>query len=522
MKKRFLAILLTVGMVLTACSGGGSETAQTPSGGGQEGQEQQQEQAAGPTELIVGAEQDPVGFDPHKVPAASSVRIYSLIYDSLTKLDKDLNVIPGLAESWKVSEDGKTIQFNLRKGVKFHNGREMTAEDVKYSFERILNPDTGSIAKSYFSSVDTIEVPDPYTVVFKLKNPDSAFLANSSSAYASIVPKEVSDLNKEAVGTGPFMMETFESGQYVRLKKNPDYFIEGQPGVDAIKFQIMKDEAERLAALRAGKVDIASVSADFAKLLGETKGVTVKSYQSMEYSYLGINVNKKPFDDPRVRQAISYAVDRNAIIQVVWKGEASLTGPVAPAQTAWALDVSSYPSYQTNIEKAKQLLAEAGYPNGFETVIETASTYPDMVETAQMLQQQLQAIGIKAKINQLEWGNYIETWKSKDMTLLVGRNTSGIDPDRSLRFFFHTNGSANVWNYSNPQYDQLVEKALEATDQQERKKLYDEAQKMLVEDAPNLFLASPKNFYAVNEKVEGFEPTAAGEVYALVQTSKKN
>jgi ABC-type transport system substrate-binding protein len=205
-------------------------------------------------------------------------------------------------------------------------------------------------------------------------------------------------------------------------------------------------------------------------------------------------------------------------VQTVWKGQASLTGPISPAAANWALDPAAYDSYKQNLDKAKQLLAEAGYPNGFDTVIETASTYPDMVETAQVLQQQLKAIGINARINQLEWGNYIETWKSKEMSLLVGRNTSGTDSDRSLRFFFHTEGSANVWNYSNPRFDELVVTALQTVDQTERKKLYDEAQKLLVEDAPNLFLASPKNFYAVRDNVS-FQPTAAGESIALLQAT---
>lgn len=511
MKLRMLAALLTVCMLLAACSGGEKQAEQP----------QSTAESNGSGELIVAADQDPVGFDPHKVPAASSVRIYALVYDSLTSLDTNLNIVPGLADSWQVSPDGKTVTFQLHKGVKFHNGREMTSDDVKYSFERILNPDTGAIAKSYFSSVASIEAPDPHTVVFKLKNPDAALLANTSSSFASIVPKEVADLNKEAVGTGPFKLEKSEPGQYVLLKKNPDYFVQGQPKADAIRFQIMKDEAERLAAIRTGKVDLATVSADSAKILANAKGVAVKSYQSMEYSYLGINTAKKPFDDPRVRQAISYAVDRNQIVQTVWKGEAALTGPIAPAQTAFALDTNSYPSYKQDLAKAKQLLADAGYAQGFDTVLETASTYPDMIETAQVLQQQLKAIGINAQINQLEWGNYINTWKSKDMTLLVGRNTSGIDPDRSMRFFFSTKGSANVWNYSNASYDELVQKALETTDQAERNKLYQEAQKMLVEDAPNLFLASPKNFYAVSEKVEGFVPTPAGESTALKNTSVK-
>lgn len=518
-RKRVLAgFFLSLSLMLTACSGGGGTAAPADQAKPQEGQAQ--EQSAAKTELVVAAEQEPVGYDPHKVPAASSVRVYALLYDSLTKLDENMNIVPNLAEKWEIAPDGKTITMFLHKGVKFHNGKDMTADDVKFSFERIMNPDTGAIAKSYFASVEAIEVKDPTTVVFKLKTADAAFIANTASAYASIVPSGSTDLTKDAIGTGPFKLEKSEPGQYVLLKKNPDYFNKDLPKVETIKFQIMKDEAERLAAIRSGKIDISTISADSAKLLEGKPGVQVKNYQSLEYSYLGINVNKKPFDNPKVREAISYAVDRNQIVQTVWKGEAALTGPIAPAITNWALDTASYPTYKTDVEKAKQLLAEAGFPNGFETQIETAATYPDMVETAQVIQQQLKAIGINAKINQLEWGNYIEVWKSKDMNLMVGRNTSGVDADRSMRFFFASTGSANVWNYSNPAYDELVEKALGTVDQAERKKLYEQAQTMLVADAPNLFLASPKNYYAVRDNID-FTPTAAGEVYSLVKTSIK-
>ncbi|GAA4725325.1 ABC transporter substrate-binding protein [Brevibacillus fulvus] len=512
-KMTFSALFLSMSLMLTACSGGGGKAGEANQGS--------QAEANGGTELIVAADQDPVGLDPQKVPAASSARIYGLVYDTLTKMDENMKIIPDLADSWQVAEDGKSITFKLHQGVKFHNGREMTAEDVKYSFERILNPDTGSVAKSYFTSIDSIETPDPSTVVFKLKYPDASILANTTSSFAAIVPKEVADLNTEAVGTGPYKLDKMESGQYVILKKNPDYFQKDLPKVDTIKFQIMKDEAERMAAIRAGKVDVAQVSADTAKILEKSKNVTIKSYQSSEYSYLGINVAKKPFDDVRVRQAISYAVDRNQIVQTVWKGEAVMSGPVSPAQTAWAVDPATFPSHKLDVAKAKQLLAEAGYPNGFDTVIETASTYPDMIESAQVLQQQLKAIGINAEIKQLEWANYIETWKSKDMTMLVGRNTSGIDPDRSLRYFFATDGTANVWNYSSKQLDDLVQKALQTTDEAARKQLYEQAQQLVVDEAPNLFLASPKNFYAVSERVEGFTPSIAGEPYALVNTSLK-
>lgn len=506
MKKWYMVLFSVCLLVLAACSGDDETSG---------------EKSSSKKELIVAADQDPVGLDPHITPAASSVRIYSLIYERLINMDSEMQLVPGLAEKWEVSDDGKTITFTLRKDVKFHNGRELTSEDVKYSFERILNPDTGSTVASYFASVNAIETPDENTVVFKLNTPDAAFLTNTTASSASIVPKEVEDLVTEAVGTGPFIMEEMKSGQYVTLKKNPDHANADSIKYDSIRFNIMKDESQRTAAIRSGKVDIAAVSADTATLLEKDKNVEVKSYQSMEYSYLGINVAKEPFNDVKVRQAISYAVDRQEIIDSVWKGEASLTGPISPALDQWAIDVTKEPSYTTDQEEAKRLLKEAGFADGFDTVIYTASTYPDMIDSAQVIQEQLKAVGINAEIKQLEWGAYIDMWKSKDTDMLVGRNTSGTDPDRSTRYFFSTEGSANVWNYSNPAFDETVQKAIETIDEGERKSLYEQAQKQLIEENPNLFLASPNNFYAVSSRVEGFEPTVAGESVAILKASIK-
>jgi peptide/nickel transport system substrate-binding protein len=517
-KRLIAACILSIGLILTGCSkeakpsASGSSPAATSSGAPAKSNQ--------PTELNIATDQDPVGFDPHKVPAASSLRIYSLVYDTLTRLDSDMKIIPSLASKWTISPDGKTVTFELQKGVKFHNGREMTSADVKYSFDRILDAKTGALAKSYFTSVESIETPDPNQVVFKLKNVDSALLANVTSIYTAIVPKEVTDLNKEMVGTGPFKMGAVETGQSVTLTKNANYFVKDMPKVDSIKFRIMKDEAERMAAVRTGKVDLTTVTADSAKLLETTKGVSIQSYQTMEYGYLGINVKKKPFDDVRVRQAISYAVDRSDIVKTVWKDQGQLTGPISPAQKTYALAAGDLP--KKDLEKAKQLLKEAGYEKGFDTVLQSASTYPDYTESAQVIQQQLKAIGINAKIEQLEWAKYIETWKSKDSTLLVGRNTAGTDPDRSLRFFFSTTGGANVWNYSNKDFDALVQKALETNDVEQRKQLYTEAQKMIINDAPNLFLASPKYFYAISDRVDGFVPNAASESYAIMKTAIKS
>lgn len=520
-----LAVLLMITMVLAACSNSGNNTSSNQTLGNNaadnKGKEKEAPVSNEPTELILATDQEPVGFDPHKVPAISSKRVYTLVYETLTKMDSEMNVVPSLAKEWIVAPDGKKVTFVLQEGVKFHNDREMTSDDVKFSFDRIMNKDTGALATSYFSSVESIEVPDDKTVIFNLKSVDSALIANVASAYTAIVPKEIADLNTEMVGTGPYTVKKVDNDA-IFLEKNTNYFEPEFPKTDKVTFRIMKEEAERLAAIRTGSIHLTTVTADSATLLDKNDDISILSYQSMEYGYLGINVNKEPFNDVRVRQAMSYAIDREAIVDTVWKGEGEITGPISPAQQTYAIDVTAVDSYKQNITKAKQLLKDAGYENGFETVLQTASTYPDMLESAQILQQQLKNIGINAKIEQLEWAKYIEAWKSKESkTLLVGRNTAGTDPDRSLRFFFSSTGGANVWNYSNENFDLLVQQALETNDLEQRKKLYNEAQQLLLVDNPNLFLASPKYFYAVNKNVEGFVPSAADEAYSLIRTSVK-
>lgn len=520
----FAAIILVVSLFLSACSGGGGSNSSGPTATPAEsGGNAPASGEAKDIELIIAMEQEPAGFDPNKVPAFSSVRLFGLTYSSLTRMDENFNVVGNLAEKWTFSEDGKTLTFNLRQGVKFHNGREMTSDDVKFTYERILDPDTGALSKSSFASVESIEAPDKYTVTFKFKTADTAFLANASSSNAAIVAKEVANLNKEIVGTGPFMIDKIEPGQAIYLKKNPDYYEKDLPKVDKIQFRVMKDEAERLAALRAGRIHLSQVTQDSAKLLESAKDIKIEGYQSLDYGYIGVNVAKKPFDDIRVRQAIALAIDRQEIVSSVWEGQAVATGPISPANKAFAIDVNELPSYKKDAEKAKQLLADAGYPDGFSTVIQTMASYPDMVGSAQVVQQQLKAIGITAEIQKMEDAAYIDLWKSKQMDMMVGRNGSGTNPDRSMRFFFHTDGSANVWNWSNPDYDKIVETALQTPDLEKRKELYTEAQKLVINEAPNVFLTSHKTFYAVNSAVvQDFVPTAAGESIALMKTSVVN
>jgi peptide/nickel transport system substrate-binding protein len=421
-----------------------------------------------------------------------------------------MRTVPDLAEKWE-QPDPKTYVFTLRKGVKFHNGRELTADDVKFTYERILNPETGSIAKSFFDTIDTIETPDPSTVRFTLKEPFAPFLVNTASPWAGIVAKEIveannGDLNKVAAGSGPFKLAERIPDDRTVLVKNPGYYVQGQPVLDKITYAVMTEESARIAALRTGQIHYTTLTPAGADTLKGDASITVVSAPTLSYGYLGMNVAKEPFDDVKVRQAVSYAVDRNEIVSTVYRGHARLTGPVPTAMADWAVNSAKLPGYTPDLEKAKQLLTEAGVGGGFKTTMMAMSSRPEQVESAQVIQSQLKKIGIEAEIQPLEVGVYVDNWRKKAMDMMVGGNNSGTNPDRAVCFFFCTNGSANVWNFSDPRIDELAMQARTLSDPAKAKEPYAEAQTRIVELAPNLFLANPDQFLAHSKKVVDFKP----------------
>jgi peptide/nickel transport system substrate-binding protein len=461
-------------------------------------------------EIVVGKDQEGPGLDPAKNPAVAAVRIFDLMYSRLTRLDSQMRPQPDLAEKWEISADGKTYTFHLRKGVKFHNGRDLTSTDVKYTYERIIDPNTASIAKSFFDPIDKIDASDPATVVITLKTPFTPFLVNTAATWAGIVAKETvdangGDLNKVDAGSGPFKLQEWTPDTRTVLARNVDYYFPGQPVVDKITYLVMPDESARIAALRTGNIQFTVLTAaGFDTLKSDTSVKTVEA-PTLGYFYLGMNVTRPPFDKPQVRQAISYAVDRNEIISSVFRGHARLTGPVPSAMADFAVDTTQFDTYKTNVDKAKQLMTEAGVSN-VKTTMSAISSLPAQVDAAQVIRSQLLKIGIDAEVTPLETGVYVDTWKKKAMELMVGGNGSGTNPDRAVCFFFCTDGSANVWNYSNPKVDSAGLEARSATDQAKAKSLYDDAQKTIVNDAPNLFLANQNQFLAYSPKLVKFEP----------------
>lgn len=506
----FVSLLLVMAIVLTACGGNDNpQQGEQPNQSEGPSTETPSGEPAPPQILKYGTESEPIGLDPHTITAAASIRIFRQIYNTLVDVDDDMNFVPELAESWTQPDD-LTYIFKLKEGVKFHNGREMVAEDVKYSFERVLDPDVAAIGKSYYNMIDNMEVIDDYTIKFTLKEPFAPFLTNLTSLYGAIVPKEVVEENgnlmQVACGTGPFVLKEWIPDNKIVLEKNPDYFEEGLPKLDGIEYYVMTEESSRIAAIRTGEVDLIKLSAQSIPLVEGNNDIAIRPYQSNEYSYLGFNLDLEKFQDVRVRQAISLAINRQEIIDLAYNGEATISGFVTPAMGKWPIDYANEDLYQQNIDKAKQLMADAGYPDGFETTI-AVGLYDDIRATGQILQKQLEQIGIKAEIQNLESGQYVDAWSNRTHEMMAGRNGAGTDPNRSVAFFFSTNGSANVWGYSNPEVDALCDEGKVTIDEAKREGIYKEAQKLVLNDSPNIFMASPMEYFCTGSNIEGFEPT---------------
>ena len=526
--KKWLSLSLAGAMLMGVLAGCGGGTTSTPAPAETGAAEATGEPAAVEQVLKYGTDTWPAGFDPHTISAIAATRVFNQVYETLIDFNPDMTFKGVLAESWE-NPDDVTYVFHLRQGVKFHNGREMTADDVVYSFQRVLGQtdygDIGALGSSasYYGGIASIEATDDYTVTMTLSEPNAAFMANLTSSYGAIVCKEVVEANDGSLsaidtmcGTGPFMYKDSVVDNYITLVKNPDYWEEGAPKLDGITYYLLADESARLAALRTGDINLCSLSAlNLSEVEGD-ESIKVLSYQSNNYTYLGFNLSSEALQDVRVRQAMSMAVDRDAIIDYVYNGEATVSTFVAPAMGHWVWDApAESPLYTQDIDAAKALMEEAGYSDSNRLTIKMAAGLLDSIrDTAVILQQQLKEIYIDVEITNLESGEYVDVWGKMNTPeagydAMCGQNGSGTDPNRAVSFFFSTTGGANVWGYSNAQVDELCAQGVATTNEAEREAAYIEAQKIVIDESPNLFFASPMEYFFVGAGVEGFEPFAA-------------
>jgi peptide/nickel transport system substrate-binding protein len=479
---------------------------------------------AGPTgELVIGKAQEAVGLDPALVTAASSFQIIAPVYSQLVRFDAENQPQPSLAESWE-NPDDTTFVFTLREGVTFHNSRAMTAEDVKYSLERIANPDTASPWASQLEPIETIEAPDDRTVRMVLKQPYGPLLATLSSPWAAIVPREevetAGDLQATMVGTGPFQLSEYTADTRTVMTANDAYWEADLPRLGQLTWSILPDESARLAAVRTGEIGLTTLAdAASVDLARDSAGVQVINQETTDYYLLGLNTQEPPFDNVAVRQAISLAVDRQAILDTVFFGNGSVTGPIVPTLGDWGAPVDQLPLYGRDLDRARELLAEAGVEDGFTMSILASPLYPEFINIALVLQQQLQEVGITAELDQVEWGTFIDRWRARDFQSFVSFNGSGNDPDRALYPAFHTGGSVNAFQFSDQEVDELLEQGRTTLDPAERQEIYRQAEQKIAEEAPAIFISTRVAYFAHRESVEGFEPDPINTWDTLKQTT---
>jgi len=475
--------------------------------------------------LILARAGEVTNLDPQKVPAFTSHRVFELVYSRLTSLTPDLAVQPDLAESWTVSGDGKTFTFKLRQ-AKFHNGDPVTAADVKFTFDRILTVD-GSVAKSLFADIDSVTTTDDRTVVFNLKQSNVTILPYMATPNASIVSQKVAqannnDLSKKeaAIGSGPFKLSEWVPDNYMLLDANKDYYLSGLPYLDAVRINVVPDQAGLVAALRTKAADMALIEdARTAQSLRQEQGITLDAKPSPNYNLVFINTKRKPFDNVKVRQAISYAVDRQQIIDAVALGEGQITGPIAPALTQFALNTSEYPSYKRDVDKAKQLLQEANVGPIEFTMLTQTSEPAYAKDVAQLVQQQLSEVGIKMNIELLEFNQWVDRWLKADFDMSPGLNGGNADPDYYIFRYFTTDGNLNfVTSYQNPTVSDAIKRARTLADPAQRKPLYDQVQRTLVDEAPFLWLWVGRDYVAYQNTTKDFAHIPTGNITFLRQT----
>lgn len=476
-----------------------------------------------PGVLIVGQIAEPKSLDPQAVTAANDFRILVNLYDGLVRFkDGTLEVEPALAESWEVSEDGQTYTFMLREGVTFHDGTPVDAEAVKFTFDRMLREDhpfysTGPFPLAFFfSAVESTEAIDATTVKFTLNEPYAPFLTNLATPTGAIVsPAAVeqhgADFGRNPVGAGAFKFAEWRSNEAVVVEANPDYW-DGAPSLQAVVFRPITDANTRTAEMLAGGIDV-MVEVPPVSLGQFQSGYTIVEAAGPHVWFLILNTKEGPFTDQKVRQAVNYAVNKEAIVNNVLEGTATVAASPTPAAFGWAYnpDVEPYPY---DPEKARELLAEAGVEPGTKLkflVTEGGSGMLDPVAMATAIQADLAAVGLEAEIQTYEWNTFLGEVNpglegKGDMAEMAWMTN---DPDTLPFLTLRTEampdqGGFNSGYYSNPEVDELLATARVSTSQEDRAAAYKQMQQIVHNDAPWLFVANWKQNAVTNDRVQNF------------------
>ena len=520
--KKLLTLILCLAMVLTVFVGC-SSTPATEEGASVSGDAAQGEAADSEYKdtLVFAMNTDVQSLDPQIQNDTTSEQVVKMLYNTLLKFQDDGTVVGDLAESWSVSEDKLTWTFNLKQGVKFHNGKELTSADVKATFDRALNAEAGGLRTTEIIKMFTaVEAPDPYTVTITTDGPYGpmeSLMCNMSLGImdADYIEQYGLDLGTSAEGengTGPFKVVSWERDQEIVVERFDDYF--GTPAkLQTVVYTIIPEAASRVIALETGEVDVIDkpTDEDLARLEADTENFTVLRKPTISQRLFRFGCNDPIISNTKVRQAIVYAIDRQAIIDALFTGSAyPSTAPLAPVTFGY----SDLGEIEQDLELAKSLLAEAGYPDGFDTKIITTERYQNGIELAEIISQQLAEIGINAEIEVWEWSALSASWNGitadevDQPIFIMGAGPSMRDADGGLRGLYTTSETGlndrNYGFYSNAEVDALIEQGMQETDQQKRVEIYKEAMEILYREDPVAFwLFDMYGLAITSSKVEG-------------------
>lgn len=508
-----LLLMLVLSTVLAACGNSGSSGSSKDT-------------------LVFGRGGDSTSLDPSRVTEGETFKVTVNLFETLLNFgEQDTTIQPGLAKEWDTSEDGLTYTFKLEEGVKFHDDTDFNAEAVVKNFERWANGNAdmfpyydtmfGGFKGDEGHVIDSVTADGDYTVIIKLKRPQAPFLKNiamSMFAIASPTAFEEGDdqFERNPVGTGPFKFVDWKTNDSITIEKFDGYWQEGLPKLDKIIFRSIPDNSARLNALIAGEIDLADGinPADGEKIEGNADLQLIER-PSMNVGYLGLTVTRPPFDKKEVRQAMNYAIDKETIIESFFEGRANIAkNPMPPSISGYNDDIEGY---EYNPEKAKELLAEAGYPDGFEMELWAMPVprpyMPDGAKVAEVIQSNLEDIGVKAKIVSYEWGTYLDkASKGEADAFMLGWTGDNGDADNFLYALLDEDniGSNNYTYFKNDEMHDLFIEAQTEVDEDKRIELYKKAQEIIHDEAPWVPIAHSTPLLAAAKDLTGFVPHPTG------------
>lgn len=471
--------------------------------------------------LVVAQGSEPKSLDPVASNDVPSHRVYLHIYDTLLQRDEKGNLVPGLAESWE-QVDPLTIVLHLRKGVKFHNGDNFTAKDVVFSLNRAKE---SPAVMTFFKDIKNVEVVDDYTVKIITDKPFGPLLGYLAHKGGCILSENAVKTAGDAyaqfpIGTGPYKFVEWRSGDRVVLKANPDYF-GGKPATENLVFRVISEGTNRTIALETKEVDLAyDIEPMDVQFIKQNNEIKLIEQPSISISYLGFNTQKPPFDKKEVRQAIAYAIDIPSIINAVYLGAATEADSPVPAGVPGYTKTGK--KYEHDIAKAKELLAKAGYPNGFKAKI-ALNDNNIRKDTAVILQDQLKRIGIDLEVEVIEWGAYLDKLSRGEQDMFILGWVSSPDCDAALYSLFHSSNKGSAGNrtfYENKRVDELLDQGRVNTDLEKRKEFYKETQEIIQEDIPMFVMVYPYTNAAMQKNIKNFNLDLENE-HRLYKVSKE-